>query len=888
MLRTSLLTTTVAMGLLAIVPSARAQEPKTSPEENKTFVDRIEDFGRNILGGFGGSSAKESKTDRSSNATNNNSRDAWSGMGPSRARQYPSASSQASSQSFSRSGAGRPAAITSDTATGSDAGDAATPRGSHGSSTPSVKRRWNPGSVTEDDEMGFSVASGAAELKKPPPAQNADNQPTTKAEAGKSEPAPKDAPAAEGVDPNSLPLHERMAALRRSPFASSAKAADSSAVPPVAEQPTVSSNRPAADTPAAASMPSAAAVPVAETQPNPATPVSPVATPAAQRPTYAQRETSDSPAIPQRSTPVVWRADQLNEPEPMPRAVAAAPSTPVASPSPPVASPSAPVALPVVGNTPAKSVDLRPVAPKPNPNVLLARQSPILAAETVGPRRIIVGKESVYEITMHNSGAVPADEVLVLIDLPTSADVLGAETSIGGTQLVPVGTGSRQFQWKLGHLDAKGQERLRLRIVPRESRPIDLAIRWDFKQLASQTVIEVEEPKLSIQLDGPRDVLFGKKELYKLKIANTGNGEAENVVVKLLPVGSPDAVSATHNFGTLLPGTDKTIEVELVARQAGSLTMKAEVSCDNGAHAELAESIQVRRAALQISVEGPKLQYVDALGSYRIRVSNPGTAPARQLVVTATLPEGAKFVASNDAAQLVDGRSLVRWRLDELSAGSEKVLELRCTLTQAGSNRVEIAAAGVDDVAAAASAVTRVETMADLVMEVIDPAGPVPLNEDAVYELRILNRGTRGAEEIDVVAFFSQGIEPATAQGAPARLAPGQVTFDTISSLHPGKEIRLKIYARAQTPGAHIFRAEVHCRPLGTRLVREETTHFYASDGGATAPVATSLPARSFSGPSDSVRTAERRSLTPVKEEPSSNSTGILRESRPTRAIPDR
>jgi hypothetical protein len=77
------------------------------------------------------------------------------------------------------------------------------------------------------------------------------------------------------------------------------------------------------------------------------------------------------------------------------------------------------------------------------------------------------------------------------------------------------------------------------------------------------------------------------------------------------------------------------------------------------------------------------------------------------------------------------------------------------------------------------------------------------------------------------------------------RMGPGQVTFTTIPVIGPGKELRLKIAARAQTPGNHIFRAEVHCRPLATRLVREETTRFYAPDGAANALMATpDAPAR--------------------------------------------
>jgi hypothetical protein len=41
-----------------------------------------------------------------------------------------------------------------------------------------------------------------------------------------------------------------------------------------------------------------------------------------------------------------------------------------------------------------------------------------------------------------------------------------------------------------------------------------------------------------------------------------------------------------------------------------------------------------------------------------------------------------------------------------------------------------------------------------------------------------------------------------------------------------------KIHAKAEAAGNHVFRAEVYCQPLGTKLVSEETTHYYGSAEG--------------------------------------------------------
>jgi len=492
-----------------------------------------------------------------------------------------------------------------------------------------------------------------------------------------------------------------------------------------------------------------------------------------------------------------------------------------------------PISSPIVPQ--AVSTKVSTSVPKkgdtPSRGVLLSRSSPNLSVETIGPQKIAVGKESVYEVNLNNSGDVAAEELVVFVSLPAWAEVLGAEVSVGATQVVPVKQGLRQFQWKLGRMEAKSRERLALRIKPLESRPFDLGIRWDYKQVPTQAMIEVQEPKLALHMDGPRDVLFGKRELYRLKVSNIGTGDAENVVIRLQPLGGTEQTAATHNFGTVSAGEERSIEVELTARQAGTLTMKVDVQCDGGVRAEMNEPVVVRRADLKLEVAAPKFQYVDATAHYRVRVSNPGTAAAHDVKITAPLPMGAKLISASEDGRLDSEKKRLFWRLDVLNPNTERILDAKCTLGEPGMCRLEVQATSGEDLTALAEATTQVDAIADLVMDVVDPAGPVAVGEDAFYELRIRNRGTKSASEIDVAVYFSQGIEPVSVEGGQHRISLGQVAFQTVPVLPAGKEIRLKVVARAQTAGSHVCRSELHCRPLGTRLVSEETTHFYLADG---------------------------------------------------------
>jgi hypothetical protein len=102
-----------------------------------------------------------------------------------------------------------------------------------------------------------------------------------------------------------------------------------------------------------------------------------------------------------------------------------------------------------------------------------------------------------------------------------------------------------------------------------------------------------------------------------------------------------------------------------------------------------------------------------------------------------------------------------------------------------------------------------------------------------VYEIRIRNRGSKSAEGIALVAYFSEGIEPIHVAGGANRVDVGQVTFEPFRVLEAGDEIVCRITARASVAGNHVFRAELGCKNPETRLVGEETTRFYGEPAAA-------------------------------------------------------
>jgi uncharacterized repeat protein (TIGR01451 family) len=367
-------------------------------------------------------------------------------------------------------------------------------------------------------------------------------------------------------------------------------------------------------------------------------------------------------------------------------------------------------------------------------------------------------------------------------------------------------------------------------VKPTSGRPFDLAVDWTVRPNTAVKQIQVQQPALELALFGPQDMLYGQPGLFTIQLTNPGTGDAENVTLEF--VYGQQRLSPRH-IGTVAAGEQTEVDVELTAAEAGTLQVSALATGEGGLRAESEHKVLVRRGQLDVEIAGAPVEFAGKTATYEVRVSNTGNATASGVSATLLLPRGAKLVSSGEASNTSD--TGMDWQLGSLSPGSERTLRFACELTAAGDNVVEAQVRGDDNLTSVGNFTTHVKALADLKLLVNDPQGPIAVGENAVFEIRIVNRGTKAAEQINVVSQFSEGIEPVEAHGGPANIVPGQVLFHPITRVAPGQEILLKVIARATQDGNHRFRAQVTGGDPETRLVAEESTYFFDTGAARTA-----------------------------------------------------
>ncbi|MEM9351972.1 MAG: hypothetical protein AAGA92_03085 [Planctomycetota bacterium] len=461
--------------------------------------------------------------------------------------------------------------------------------------------------------------------------------------------------------------------------------------------------------------------------------------------------------------------------------------------------------------------------------VLLTHMQPSVTSRIEGPRKVVVGKEAGYRVVLQNQGDTPVRELSASVRIPRTAELIDTYSTSGVVKRSESGD-NNSIDWRLYELEPGAEHELSLRLVPREGSTIPLAVQWSQAPTEAVATLDVMEPKLRIAIQGPSEVLYGKGERYKLVLSNPGTGPAENVVVELLPPGQEAGVTTSHAVGVIGAGETHEVELELTARDEGELTMQASVNADTGLFAETEKSVLCRRPALEIDWRGPDKKYAGTPATYYFRVRNPGSAPTETVDVSLDLPEDAEFLTASEGHRYSDASGRLSWSLPSLDVGEERFLQVRCKLSRPGLNRLRLSANAAGDLSDGAEPQTDVVALADLKLEVSDPQGPIAVGEDTVYEVRVVNRGTTSARGVNVIGLFSQGIDPTSVEGAQYSMQDGRVSLQPIDTLPAGGTLSLRIHAKADRAGTHVFRAEVVCQDLELKLATEETTRFYEDE----------------------------------------------------------
>ncbi|MBQ2682948.1 MAG: DUF11 domain-containing protein, partial [Thermoguttaceae bacterium] len=463
---------------------------------------------------------------------------------------------------------------------------------------------------------------------------------------------------------------------------------------------------------------------------------------------------------------------------------------------------------------------------RPGDSTLEGPQTAELSIEKVLPEEVQIGCEETFKVIVRNVGKAIAKNVTLWDQVPTGTTLVATTPAIEPTQ-------EGELIWTGFDLAPEEEQVFEYRLIPQSEGAIGSVASVSFQTEVSGKT-SCTRPMLQLHVEAPDQVLVGENLRFEIEISNPGTGTARDVVLREeVPEGltHKSGRKLDNAIGSIEPGETKHIALTLQAQTAGNITNHMSVSGYGQLSAEADTPVNVQAPELALEIQGARVRYLERETTYTLKVWNPGTAMAKNIRLTAQLPPQMKFVRTNNEGVYQESSHSVYWELIELPNNvAPGDIELVLLPTEIGSGRINFHGEGEMNLAADTSCDVSIEGMAALSYTVASLSDPVEVGQDAVYEIRLSNRGTKDSSNISISVVLPESMEVVAVEGPTSFSANGSAgQFGTLGRIAAKDEAVYRLTTRCAAPGDHRIKVQVASDEMEP-LVKEESVRIYGSN----------------------------------------------------------
>ncbi|MEZ6058873.1 MAG: hypothetical protein R3C19_00765 [Planctomycetaceae bacterium] len=446
-------------------------------------------------------------------------------------------------------------------------------------------------------------------------------------------------------------------------------------------------------------------------------------------------------------------------------------------------------------------------------------QSPSVTLQWVQHGDFNVGQECKCDLIIRNSSDSPVRHVIAEAVIPDGLQVIAASPDPNST--------AGSALWTFEELAAGDSRRVELTVVPLGRGGMQLNAFVRFTGFAA-SVFTVKEPMLQLSVDGPAQVEVGQQGSYVVSVTNPGTGVARNVTIQAaIPEGLEHRRGSllTIEVGTLNPGESRQAKLSVAAVQGGPQNLAVRATADGELTDQTTTNITVVEPQLSIAVHGPEQRVVGQQTDYEVVVVNDGNVASNNVRAKYRVPEGYEFISADRGGKFMEQERTVDWFVGTLKSGSSSSLIVTLRPTTAGAAVHQAGVVSDHGKVTVAEHSTTVEGVAELSLKLDARTKQAVVGDEAVFEVRIENDGSRAANGVGLSCELPFGLELLQAAGPSEYIAEnGVLVFRSIPTLEPGQSAVFAIQTRCRREGTHNLRVRVASASITEPLIGEETT----------------------------------------------------------------
>jgi uncharacterized repeat protein (TIGR01451 family) len=318
---------------------------------------------------------------------------------------------------------------------------------------------------------------------------------------------------------------------------------------------------------------------------------------------------------------------------------------------------------------------------------------PALKVTLSAPPTSGVSVPIIYQITVTNTGNGPADDVLLKAEYDKTLEHESKAASVTN---------------KMGTLGPQQSKAVTLVLTPRQVGQFKTQVTatgaGGLIDQAEHTVV-VQQPKLTLDMDGTRKSFKDRPAEFTLKVANGGDTPLPNVVVRATLPGELAFKSADQggqlsgnavvwNLGPMPARDQRVLKLSTVCQLlAAAVVVQAEATTEGGIRADAKSTLEIA------GIPALKLEEIDIgdpveVGkrlTYKVTVTNTGSLPDKQVAIKASIPNEFKVISAKGASkETVAGQIVTFAPLDGPEPGKAFEYTIEVEGLKAGDVRFQV------------------------------------------------------------------------------------------------------------------------------------------------------------------------------------------------------